>query len=240
MAGSPDIVVARDPEDLAHRAARWITDLAAARPGPVRRRALGRLDAAPALPIARRRALPQSPAVAARTLVLGRRAVCPVGPSRQQLRHGADGTFGACADPARERPRDRDQRHAGRGRPPLPGPPAGLLRRRCARSGAAALRRAASGSGPRRAYRLALSGNKRATRARALGRRGGRRQARSAHHPDLSCPRQQPTCGLSRGWTGQARNAGARARRRRGSAGGAGPAAGRSDLVRRRSRAPSR
>ncbi len=32
MAGSPDIVVARDPEDLAHRAARWITDLAAASP----------------------------------------------------------------------------------------------------------------------------------------------------------------------------------------------------------------
>src|SRR5579885_1806977 len=102
-----------------------------------------RIDAAAAVSTSRRRAVARRAAVAAHPLVLGRRALCAAGPSRQQLPHGARGDAGAGAGAGGEHPPDRHRRHAGRGGGALRAGAAIVVRRRDARPGPPAVRRRA-------------------------------------------------------------------------------------------------
>ena len=106
------IEILPDPPALAHRVAAWMTEAALAAEGPFRVVALRRIDPEGALSAARLGRIPRSFPLAARVLVLGRRALRSLRSSRQQLSHDARSDARQGAGAAGEHPSHSRRRHA--------------------------------------------------------------------------------------------------------------------------------
>ena len=106
------IEILPDPPALAHHVAEWMTQGGVGGGGRVPRVALRRLDAEGSLSAARLGRIPRPFSLAARLLVLGRRALRPLRSSREQLPDDPRSDARQGAGAAGEHPSRSDRRHS--------------------------------------------------------------------------------------------------------------------------------